>query len=65
MSENKTSDVKTKYCTACGEPLVEGAQFCSRCGKSLGETKSEQPTVIIHNNNFVQNTLPDKPLKDK
>lgn len=36
-----------KYCTQCGEELVDGARFCSSCGAPVGEgsAKSESSTV--------------------
>lgn len=27
---------KSSYCYACGEPLVEGANFCHECGQRRG-----------------------------
>ncbi|EQF27385.1 zinc-ribbon domain protein [Clostridioides difficile CD160] len=37
--ENKVSQENdsTKFCTSCGEKLLEGQLFCSKCGKGVDE----------------------------
>ncbi|MCC0726390.1 MULTISPECIES: zinc-ribbon domain-containing protein [unclassified Clostridioides] len=47
--ENKISQENdsTKFCTSCGEKLLEGQLFCSKCGKGVDEklVKKKRSTI--------------------
>jgi uncharacterized membrane protein YvbJ len=40
-----------KFCQHCGEEIDKDCVVCPKCGKQVSELKSEQPTVVIQNNN--------------
>ena len=37
------------FCKKCGAPLVEGANFCDKCGTSVSETSSQEAVKINYN----------------
>ena len=41
----------TKFCQHCGEIVDAECIICPKCGKQIGQIKSEQPQVVINNSN--------------
>ena len=39
------------YCCHCGQVIDKDCVVCPFCGKQVGMLKSEQPNIVIHNNN--------------
>ena len=37
----------SKFCTHCGAELIEGTEFCSKCGKSINNKSSLTPSTKI------------------
>ena len=45
-----------KYCTKCGNELVEGAAFCTKCGASTnGEVNQNNAQTVNYNYNYNYN----------
>lgn len=64
MSEN-VNETKIKFCSSCGEKLLEEVAYCSRCGTKNKDERAPEPTFIVHNTTVVQNNTGLRPPKDK
>lgn len=58
-TENSTSTAtqeKMKFCSHCGEKILEAAVVCPHCGCQVKEVKqAEQPSIVINNANTNSN----------
>ena len=45
MAQESGSDVGTKLCSQCGEPLEPGSNFCGHCGSSTSTEETIIPIV--------------------
>ena len=52
----ETTPQNTKFCKHCGEKIDVDCVVCPKCGKQVELLKSEQPQVVINNQNTNQNT---------
>ena len=42
--QNESSSIpEIRFCPSCGEPLVTGASFCSKCGRSINTSSAPEP----------------------
>ena len=47
------------YCSQCGAKLLDGAKFCTKCGKELNmQTQGEYTTSATTGENEVEGTIP-------
>ncbi|MBP7087134.1 MAG: zinc-ribbon domain-containing protein [Methanomassiliicoccales archaeon] len=44
-----------RYCSKCGEPMVDDAVFCESCGKKRGPSSGRQG-FMVHQGEIVQST---------
>lgn len=46
---------KTKFCKHCGSKIASDAVICINCGRQVEEIKSNQPNIVINNENSNNN----------
>ncbi|WP_142413044.1 TM2 domain-containing protein [Hathewaya massiliensis] len=44
-----------KYCKHCGEKIPADAVICTKCGRQVEELKTNQPNIVINNENSSRN----------
>lgn len=51
------------FCIYCGESLVEGSDFCNKCGKKIGKFEQKE-TEIVTKSDYVQSYEPKEHVGD-
>lgn len=51
LIEGNSQAIKTKFCKYCGEKILFDAVICTKCGMQVEELKSNQPNIVINNEN--------------